>query len=138
MWVHSLFPRFGETDVLGHINNTVLPVWFEEARTPIFRLFTPDLNPQHWKLIIAKIDVEYLGELFYGQEVEVRTVIQKLGNSSMTIRHEAWQKGKMAALGHCVMVHFDHDLKRSAAIPDDIRSVLTQHIMTENTDNSVV
>ncbi len=132
MWIHSLSPRFGETDVLGHINNTVLPVWFEEARTPIFRLFTPDLNPQDWKLIIAKIDVEYLGELFYGQDVEVRTTIHKLGNSSMTILHEAWQNGQMAAKGHCVMVHFDHQLKKSAAIPDDIRATLNQHLSVTN------
>ena len=88
MWTLTISPRFGDTDALGHINNTVLPVWFEEGRTPVFRMFTPDLNPQDWHLIIAKIEVEYLGELFYGRDIELRTYIQKLGNSSMTIAHE--------------------------------------------------
>ncbi|MDK2777274.1 MAG: acyl-CoA thioesterase [Pseudomonadota bacterium] len=128
MWTLTINPRFGDTDALGHINNTVLPVWFEEARTPLFRLFTPDLNPQDWHLIIAKIEVEYVGELFYGKEVEIRTFVSKLGNSSMTIHHEAWQEGKMGAQGSAVMVHFDHDAKQSVPVPDDIREQLTRHM----------
>ena len=34
----ELMPRFYETDGLGHINNTVIPKWFETARTPIFAM----------------------------------------------------------------------------------------------------
>lgn len=128
MWSLTINPRFGETDALGHINNTVLPVWFEEARTPLFRLFTPDLDPQDWHLIIARIDVEFVGELFYGKEVEIRTYLSKLGNSSMTINHEAWQDGRLGARGSAVMVHFDHDEKKSVAIPESIREQLSHHL----------
>ena len=103
MWTHHLSPRFVETDALGHINNTVLPVWFEDARTPLFRLFTPDLDINNWHLIIAKIEVEFVGELFYGKDVEIRTYLTKLGNSSMVIAHEAWQEGRMGARGSAVM-----------------------------------
>ena len=53
MLSEKLMPRFSETDVLGHINNTALPVWFEAARVPIFKIFTPDLDPKQWKLIVA-------------------------------------------------------------------------------------
>ena len=130
MWTLTISPRFGETDALGHINNTVLPVWFEDARTPAFRLFTPDLNPKDWHLIIARIEVEFAGELFYGRDVEIRTYIQKLGNSSMTIAHEAWQDGRLGARGTAVMVHFDHDAKTSVAIPEAIREQLAQHLET--------
>ncbi|UUS14599.1 hypothetical protein NMB32_24195 [Stenotrophomonas sp. CD2] len=28
----TVFPRFSEVDVLGHVTNTALPVWFEEGR----------------------------------------------------------------------------------------------------------
>ena len=28
----TVSPRFAETDALGHINNTVIPVWFEQGR----------------------------------------------------------------------------------------------------------
>ena len=59
MFTEKVIPRFSETDALGHINNTVLPVWFEAARVPIFKFFTPDLNPHNWKLIIAKVEVSF-------------------------------------------------------------------------------
>ncbi len=42
----TITPRFSDTDALGHINNTNVPVWFEGTRDPLFRLFTPDLSPQ--------------------------------------------------------------------------------------------
>ena len=127
MWTNIVEPRFSETDALGHINNTVLPVWFEEARTPIFEMFCPGLDPQNWHLIIAKIEVEFLGELFYGKAIEIRTFMKKIGNSSMEIGHEAWQEGEKRAQGSAVMVHFDHDSKSSKPIPDNIRQVLEQH-----------
>ena len=62
MWTNTLQPRFSETDALGHVNNTVLPVWFEESRSPIFELFCPGMNVDDWHLIIAKIDVDFLAE----------------------------------------------------------------------------
>lgn len=31
MFEFELLPRLSETDGVGHINNTCLPAWFEEA-----------------------------------------------------------------------------------------------------------
>lgn len=132
MWTNSLQPRFVETDALGHVNNTVLPAWFEEARTPIFELFCPGLDVNNWHLIIAKIEVEFLAEIYYGKPVEIRTFMEKIGNSSMVIGHEAWQEGKLAAKGNAVMIHFDHDNKSSKAIPEDTRAILEQHFKPTN------
>ncbi|WP_221799372.1 acyl-CoA thioesterase [Oceanobacter mangrovi] len=128
MWTEICQPRFSETDALGHVNNTVLPVWFETGRTPIFKLFAPELDPNNWPLIIARIEVDYVGELFYGKPVEIRTFVLKLGNSSMTIGHEAWQDGELAARGKAVMIHYDHNSKSSMPVPAEIRSELEQHL----------
>ena len=51
--------RFSDTDALGHINNTMLPIWFEGARDPIFKFFMPDLDLSKWSLILAKIEVSF-------------------------------------------------------------------------------
>ena len=120
-------PRFSETDALGHVNNTVLPVWFELARTPIFEIFTPSLAIGEWKLILAKIDVSFLKQIFYGKEVEVKTYIQSLGNSSFVVYHEAWQENLKVAEGTAVMVHFDHDTQKSKPLPEDIKVALEKH-----------
>ena len=106
MFTEKISPRFSETDVLGHINNTVLPVWFEAARVPIFKFFTPDLIPQDWKLIIAKVEVSFVGELFYGHEVEIKTSVEHIGSSSFVVRQEAWQQGTCCAVGKTVLVRY--------------------------------
>ncbi|MEH6594465.1 MAG: thioesterase family protein [Colwellia polaris] len=112
----SIKPRFCETDGLGHINNTVVAQWFEGARDPVFKWFTPDLSLSNWKLILAKTTVEFHAELQYGAEVELKTYISRIGNSSFDVYQEAWQDDKKCASGTAVMVHFDHKNKKSQKI----------------------
>ncbi len=123
----SLTPGFYETDALGHINNTVVPMWFEKARTPIFKIFTPDLDPQKWELILAKIEVEYVREIDYRISVSIRTGIQHIGNSSFLIRQELFQDKALAARGLTTLVRFDHDKKKSQALTDGLRSELEKY-----------
>jgi len=113
MYSQQLQPRFNDTDALGHINNTVIAVWFEGARDPLFRLFTPDLNPTDWRLILAKFSVEFHAELFYGQLVEIRTWVSRVGNSSFDVSQQAWQQGKLCASGVAVLVPYWHSKTHS-------------------------
>ncbi|MEX1057274.1 MAG: thioesterase family protein [Natronospirillum sp.] len=126
MLSETFLPRFDDTDALGHINNTRIPVWFEGARTPVFRCFTPDLDIRQWRLMIARYDIQFHGELFYGEPVEIRTWVSRLGNSSFDVSQEVWQRDERRASGVTVMVHFDHQAKRTQALTDDIRAALTE------------
>ncbi|MCF7519683.1 thioesterase family protein [Pseudoalteromonas sp. L21] len=128
MFTEKISPRFSETDVLGHINNTVLPVWFEAARVPIFKFFTPDLNPHDWKLIIAKVEVSFVGELFYGHEVEIKTSVEHIGSSSFVVRQEAWQQGTCCAVGKTVLVRYDFNNKCSQKLDEDEKTTLAAHL----------
>jgi acyl-CoA thioester hydrolase len=107
MYSEIIKPRFNETDALGHINNTVLATWFEASRDPVFQIFTADLDPTQWKLILAKFSVEFHAELFYGQQVEIRTWVSRVGTSSFDVSQQAWQAGKLCASGLAVLVHYD-------------------------------
>jgi len=120
-------PGFADTDALGHINNTVFPYWFENAREEIFKIFTPDLDPQKWVLILAKIEVDFKAQCFYGTDVEVNTYIEKLGNTSFVILQEVIQQETLVAVGKSTMVHFDHDTQKSQPLPTDIRENLSKH-----------
>jgi len=128
MFTEKLMPRFSDTDALGHINNTKVPVWFEGARVPIFKLFMPDLDLKKWQLIIAKIEVSYHEQLFYGQEVEIRTYISRIGNASFDVYQELWQHGEKCVSGIAAMVNFDYQIQSSKKISDEIREQLSQHI----------
>lgn len=125
MLTDTFQPRFADTDALGHINNTRIPEWFEGGRTPIFRLFTPDLDVRQWRLIIARYSIEFHGELFYGEGVQMRTWVSRIGNSSFDVTQEVWQRGARCASGTTVMVHYNHQAKQAEPIPDDVRAELT-------------
>ncbi|MBS9403012.1 acyl-CoA thioesterase [Halomonas sp. TRM85114] len=128
MFVRTIEPAFYDTDALGHVNNTRLPAWFELARNDLFRLFTPDLDPRQWRLIMARMEVDYRAELHYGQEIEIRTYLSRLGKSSFTVTQEARQNGQLTNVGHTVLVHFDHQTKRAVPIEGALRDALAAHL----------
>lgn len=125
----TLQPRFSETDALGHINNTVIPVWFESARDPVFRIFNASLDLNSWNLIIAKIEVNYSAQIQYQAQVEIRTSIKKVGNSSFTVYQQVFQADQCVAFGECIMVKFDYVTNKSAAITDEEKAELNKHLL---------
>jgi acyl-CoA thioester hydrolase len=134
MFTKIIIPRFGDVDGLGHINNTVLSIWFEKARDPVFRIFNPDLDlsSDKWNLIMVHTDFDFIAELYFGQDVEVRTYVLEIGNTSVTLLHEAWQSGELKVKGTSVMVYYDFVKKTTLTIPADIRKKLSEHIISED------
>ncbi len=131
MFVLQIEPRFGDTDMLGHINNTALPRWFEAAREPVFRLFLADLasaRRDNWPLVLVHMDFDFHAELKFGAPVEIRTRVAKLGNRSLTLRHEAWQAEQLRASGQVVMVHYDFRQGKSVPLPPPIIASLEAHL----------
>jgi len=136
MYSEIITPRFSDTDALGHINNTMVPVWFEGARDPVFKLFTPELNLNEWPLILAKIDVSFFQQMFYGQAIEVRTYISRIGGASFDVYQELWQNDEKCASGFAVMVNFCYQDQSSQKIPEKIKTELQQHFIKINENNA--
>ena|SRR6056300_1663484 len=116
--------RFCETDALKHVNNTVVPQWFETAREPIFKVFNPTLDLTKWPLILASFTVDFVAQIHYGIDVEVRTGIARIGNSSFTVYQEVWQAEQLVAKGTTTMVHFDYTTNKSVPISEEHKAAL--------------
>ena len=125
-------PRFSDTDALGHISNTVFPVWFEAARAPLFKIFHPSQELHSWPLILARVELDLLAQTFLGKAIEIHSYIGKLGTSSCQVQQEAWQDGKLVAKGLAIMVYFDYANERSMPIPGGIRAQLNEHLKCEH------
>ena len=119
-----------DTDSLGHVNNTSLPLWFETSRNPVYKIFNPtmELNPEIWNLIMVHTEFDYLDQIYYGLEVEIRTYIEKIGNTSFTVYQEAWQKGKLRGTGRAILVDFDFNKQEKVEIPEGIKKELQKHL----------
>lgn len=128
MFTEVINPRFCDTDALGHINNTMLPIWFEGAREPVFKIFMPELDVTQWRLILAKIDVNFHAQIFYGKAVELRTYIGRIGSSSFDVYQELWQNNIRCASGTAVMVNFCYENQCSLKIPAEIQNEMEKHL----------
>ncbi len=130
-------PRFGDIDGLGHVNNTVLPIWFEIGRTSIFKLFSPelDLSPDVWHLILVRTEFDFLRQMYFRFDVEIRTFIAKIGNSSFTVGHEAWQEGELKVKGQAVLVYYDFKLQKAMPLPESVREMLKVHMLPSINSN---
>ena len=131
MFNDFIMPRFSDTDALGHISNTALPHWFESSRHHIFKIFSADLDVNNWPLILAKVEIDFHAQLYYGEEVDVRTFISHVGNSSFVVYQQAWQKGIKCATGKATMVHFCYKTQKSKAIIGEVKERLLQHMYSE-------
>lgn len=128
MFSWTITPRFGDIDGLGHVNNNIVPMWFETAHNPFFRFFNPGLDLKKWDLILVRFEVDFLNQMYYGEDVEVRSWISRIGLSSFEIYQEAWQAGKLGANGTAVIVHFDFSLQKSRPIAETQRALLENHL----------
>lgn len=133
MFTYTLQPRFSETDGLGHINNAVLPVWLEEARTDLFRIFNPSLDLSTWNLILKKYEIDFVAQIWRSEGIRIETSIQQIGTTSLTVLQRVVQSGKVVAVGKTVLVHFDYATARPTPIPEAIRAALQPHLAAEAT-----
>ena len=128
----KIVPRVSETDGVGHINNVFIPIWFEAGRREIFRIFSPNLDFVNWKLALVKVTVEYVDQLYLAENVEIRTGIEKIGNSSFTIKEEIYQTDRLCAKGEAIYVNYNFKEKKSETIPNAIRHKLQSVKFIEN------
>ena len=122
-----IIPRVSETDGAGHINNTVIPIWLEGGRTEIFRILTPNLQFQDWRVAMVSMQVDYLAQTYFQEAATVRTWIEKVGIKSFTLYEELWQGARLCAKGTATYVYFDYDAQEAKLVPDNVRSALMIH-----------
>jgi acyl-CoA thioester hydrolase len=128
MFTTIIEPRVSETDGVGHINNTTIPIWLEAGRNPLFKLFNPEDTFSDWRMIILKMNVEYVAQIYFGKNVEVKTWVKRIGNSSLELYEEIHQDRKLCAKGSAVYVNFNQITQKSEPIPKHIRQELEEHL----------
>lgn len=117
-------PRFCDSDAAGHINNTAVAEWLEVGRFDFYHNHVPDLTP----LMLRRIEIDYLREMNYREEVTIRTGVDAVGEKTVTLRQEVWQGGTKRADCLAIDCYFDRDTRRSAPIPVALRPVCDEFL----------
>lgn len=121
----ELQTRFGDLDVLNHINNVQITQLFEEGR---FRFALGSLNQTSLEhkdqnpMVTVSVLTSYLGEVQYPAPVTILAGMYHFGRTSYTISCLMQQDGRRVAHSRAVLVCSDRG--RPQALPEAVLATL--------------
>jgi acyl-CoA thioester hydrolase len=121
---HLVQLRWSDPDSLGHVNHARALSLLEDAR-----LAMADEAPGDVGLILARLEVDYLRQLYYrtGERLCVRSVVARFGAKSFTVRQELIQDDEVAIRADVVMVLFDFATDTSRVMTDQERQFWSRY-----------
>jgi len=110
---------------MGQVNHAVYFTYFEQCRLTCWRELTGKPNP-FTRVIIARAECDYRSQAVFGDELEVRMAVGRIGRSSFDLLYEIAQAatGQKVADGKTVMVSFDYTTVRSTPLSEESRLLL--------------
>jgi len=135
---HRVTVRFGDCDLLGHVNNAKYLTYIESARIDLWRaqlgFLRSHVIDEHGKrghgFILARAEVDFRAQSRYGDTLEVRLGLGAFGRSSLTYDYDVVRVGDEAlvATAKTVQVWFDYDENRSLPIGEALKVKLSTPI----------
>ncbi len=123
--------RFGDTDAMGHANNSRFLTYCESARIAYWEAATGEpfamvTHGAEESLILAEVRVTFRSPAVFGETLTVESRAGRVGRTSFTLEHRltasASPRGeaRLVATADDVLVLYDYVSGRPRVIPDDI------------------
>jgi len=117
--------RYGDLDPNNHVNNGAINQYFEDGRVG-FRLqrLTEVAGNTLSGFAVVKFAANYHAPAHYPGDVEIGTVVTRIGGSSYGLGQGVFQNGKCVATAEIVTVQFDPETSKSVALAAPFRRAL--------------
>jgi acyl-CoA thioester hydrolase len=111
--------RWRDVDAFRHVNNAVYATYLEECRDELAEQVLEGIGDP-WDFVLARVAINYRRELIQDDDiVVVGCVVDRVGNSSVTLREEIRTlDGELAADAEAVIVARDPATGRSRALTE--------------------
>jgi len=122
--------RWGDMDAMGHVNNTNYFRYIESARIAWLEQVGGLANPAGEGPVIVSAAMNFIKQLTYPADIEVRTFVAPPGRSSVEVSHEIrlvgadGAPGEVHAHGTAKVVWVDFKIGKSAPLPETLRAAL--------------
>jgi acyl-CoA thioester hydrolase len=121
-WIEDVL-RFGDTDMNGHVNDATFAVLCESGRVSLFRTCLGHEDGTDTFFVIAKLTIDFRGELHYPGRVRTGTWVKHLGRTSLRLGQVLLgEDGRVAATSEAVCVHMEGASRRPAPFPAAMRT----------------
>jgi acyl-CoA thioester hydrolase len=130
---HRLTVRFRDCDPLGHVNNAVYLTYLEQGRFTLWRAqlgfvarSAGDEGPRGVGFILARVECDFRAQARYGDELEVRIRLERLGRTSFSYTYEVVDAptDQVVLTATTVLVRYDYDTRRPVPLSDEIKARL--------------
>ncbi|MGM0903448.1 MAG: acyl-CoA thioesterase [Bacillota bacterium] len=115
---YPLKVRFSETDMFGHLNNTVPFIYFEQARIDYLKskgLMQSWLHADSENIpVVADLQCDFLKQVFFDEELKVFVKADDVGNSSVDLHYMVKNgKGEICLTGRSTIVQISKKTGKS-------------------------
>lgn len=115
--------RLSDTDRQGHVNNVSFSFFYEAGRAAIV-LEEPALLEPDCFFVIVTTTIEFVGELHYPGTITIANGIERIGNSSITVRQALFQDGRCASVSHSTMAQVNMTRRTAQPLSAKARELL--------------
>ena len=113
--------RFGEIDVLGHVNNAAYLPWFENLRIHYFKSYgVADYSDTPPRIVLRNIGIDFKAEVLMNDEYVLTGRTVEMRSSSFTMHFGVYVRGVLTTTSHAVIVLLNPDNSKRA-LPDTLR-----------------
>lgn len=119
--------RWGDMDAVGHLNNTYYFRYMEQIRVEWLEDAGFPIDPTGIGPVLGQTSCRYQRELTYPATVAITIEVEKVGRSSLKLRHHFYRQDDPAtvyAVGEATLVWVDYQAGKTVSIPEPIRTLL--------------
>lgn len=122
--------RYGDTDRQGHVNNSVFSTFLETGRVEMLYTKGESLVPEGATFVLARLEVQLIGEILWPGQVDIGSGVLNIGNSSITLYQQLFQNGTCVAKAETVIVQMNETTRKSQPLSPDVKTTLEQYRIT--------
>jgi acyl-CoA thioester hydrolase len=123
---HEIIVRFGEIDGFGHVNNTNVFIYMEEARIALFKELglmkswgaqdSPEIP------VVADLQCDYLAQIMYDEKLKIYVKINEVGSSSIDLHYLGVnEKDRLVFTGRGAIVQISRESGRPSKWTEELK-----------------
>lgn len=122
--------RFSETDMYGHVNNTVPFTYYEYARIEFLKQFnTQGFNIMSGEskniIVVADLQCDFVKQCYFDDVLSIYVKAASIGKSSIDLHYMVKNEaGEICYTGRGIIVLINPETGKSVAISDEDKKIL--------------
>ena len=120
--------RFSDFDAYGHANNSAMQSFYDLGRAAyLAKVISPDFYTQPQSLLVVSYTTDFLRQVKFGLQVEVRVAVTRIGNKSLGMLMAIVDSdGNVCSVSESVMAGYDKRSESSTPILPEWRQRIQQ------------